>query len=633
MPPPPPEHVRIVGQGNGMPGPPHFPQQRQQQHFSPEEEFMMQQRGPMGHHGQQGQHGKRLNGKTSTGPQIQDITPKPLKDDAYFRKQLTTYDVVTIKPLVSEKEDKISKKSRSKDGKKKILKWEKCTVSKALFATKDVTEKIKKLDSKRKVVDRKAALFPNQTTQIDTYLEEQNLKEMDRKFEWTLAQLEQKVVTNTAGKRQTASMTLYLKRAPRQEVDPKALFMNQQQRMQELPFQGHPNGPQRGDFHGGHGEFGGPMRPNGPGFREEGRGHGRPDQMAPEITLIDQPDGHGRHRSRGRPGQMAAEITIIEQPDGRGRRRQPPPPMVFNDRPASRSRVRSVVRGGPNGPRGRRSRSRGPVHREDYDDHSSSSSDSVFSSDEAVYDSETTPSSGSHGSQDWGRPRGRRNSTFSPLRKSRGRHAVEGGQILIDGPRRGSRRRPSRYTAPDPPRRRSFSRERVQVEPIAVEDVRNEAFAAGALAAARVAAEMPLPTPRMLSPTELEIPHRIGVVDEDFAFTRRELPLRRSIIDDGPVLTRRARDEIRDEIRDRQGYEDKLRYLEELSIHDAEDDYRRDSMVSPRSAGFAEIYHPRVPRRGTMYPLPLLSSSRTFDYRRKPPNPFAPRIRYGVPNY
>lgn len=105
-------------------------------------------------------------------------------------------------------------KEKAKDD-KKVERWLLVDAVKGSLASKTISEKIKELDQRKGVADKEVALFPNQRKQLNDLLDRLN-SQTDPDFTWTLAQIErkEKEKSSKSKKRQTISITFYLKRAP-----------------------------------------------------------------------------------------------------------------------------------------------------------------------------------------------------------------------------------------------------------------------------------------------------------------------------------------------------------------------------------------------------------------------------------
>ena len=172
-----------------------------------------------------------------------DITPAPALTEDYCRRQLTTYEVYTLRkaeplPTIEMKDvNKTSRSSSSKSAPKPS--WQRVVINQETFDQKDIITQIKKLDqTTRSLTTKKAALFPNQHTQVTKLVDEKIATEFDPAFTWTLAQLSRKEITNrSTGNKETQTMTIYLKRAPVAGVDTIFIFRNiERNRMQNYGF-------------------------------------------------------------------------------------------------------------------------------------------------------------------------------------------------------------------------------------------------------------------------------------------------------------------------------------------------------------------------------------------------------------
>lgn len=156
---------------------------------------------------------------------ISDIRPVPVLTKEYCRQQLTTYELYTLRKAapvstVAEKAHSEKRKLASKPT------WERVLITREAFDQKDIIKQIKDLDKKSPpVTTKRIALFPNQQTQISKLIDEKAAAESDSAFTWTLVQLDRKEVTNrSTGNRETQTMSVYLKRALTEAVDPISIF-------------------------------------------------------------------------------------------------------------------------------------------------------------------------------------------------------------------------------------------------------------------------------------------------------------------------------------------------------------------------------------------------------------------------
>ncbi|KAH9210359.1 hypothetical protein DL95DRAFT_465858 [Leptodontidium sp. 2 PMI_412] len=140
-------------------------------------------------------------------------------DDAACFQKLTTYAAYCIR--------KLPPKNTSDEAT-----WARAEVIEEKWSLEDTMKEIKKLnESKRTVSDKKAALAQYQQGQINSLLDDLGTRERDPNFIWTLIQLSTKVrpVSNTGkpsrkGMDETVTMTLYVKRAPKEDVNPIQLY-------------------------------------------------------------------------------------------------------------------------------------------------------------------------------------------------------------------------------------------------------------------------------------------------------------------------------------------------------------------------------------------------------------------------
>ena len=190
-----------------------------------------------------------------------DIRPEESLSESFCKKQLTSYEVFTLLPSNDDdsedskgskgnKDSKDSKDSKDKkkdswlgwggkDGKdkddtksKKRERWAKVTINQESYPMEQIIKTIQKLDAgKLSIIEKKARLFPNQSTQVTNILDNKILAEREGQFfEWVLAQLHREESTHSeTGKKMTTSMTIYLKRAPLPGIDVIQLYRARQE--------------------------------------------------------------------------------------------------------------------------------------------------------------------------------------------------------------------------------------------------------------------------------------------------------------------------------------------------------------------------------------------------------------------
>lgn len=174
-----------------------------------------------------------------------DITPRrPLSEDD-CRKKLTTYQMFNIR--------------KHADGNT----WAKAEFIRDYLPSEDCKKQIKRInEAGPSVAERKAKLYPNQQGQVTKLLDDSINNERDSNFEWSLAQLEREERKIKGGKKETTTITVYLKREPVQDIGCLALFTAidraQNERNEQLlrppqPPPGHPGagGPGAGAGGGG----------------------------------------------------------------------------------------------------------------------------------------------------------------------------------------------------------------------------------------------------------------------------------------------------------------------------------------------------------------------------------------------
>jgi hypothetical protein len=98
--------------------------------------------------------------------------------------------------------------------------WARVECIEQLLPQDEILKSLEKLRAEpRSMIDKKASLFPNQQAHVTHLLEELNEAEQDKNFEWALEQIERKERLVKSGLRDTAAFTLYVRRAPKENVD------------------------------------------------------------------------------------------------------------------------------------------------------------------------------------------------------------------------------------------------------------------------------------------------------------------------------------------------------------------------------------------------------------------------------
>ncbi len=421
---------------------------------------------------------------------ISDITPPKGESEEYCRRQLTSYEAHTLQkhqsPEITEYSEERRDLKNSKSSKRPKATWERVTITQDRFAREDIVKEIRHLDrTGRSVTEKKAKLFPHQRQQVTNILDDKLANEIDpQNFEWTLSQLKRTEITNKDGNRETSTITLYLKRAPRPEVNVIQLYkLNKARFSNNRPFINQQFPPMHGQMHG---------------------------QQQPQQQPQARPMGQmPRAPQNGMPG---GQVRVDVVPGGKG------PPKVYPNKSPNRKMPAGVK------------------VKTYHHDESSSDSDSYSDSDsERMYgsDSDTGISSMSSGRS--------RRASDSPTssRRSRSQRRHSDDYVIVNRPRR----RGSISYVPEVPRRRIegtrvHSYERTSQAGSLVDPATAEAFAAG-FAAANVVASSVTPPSRRLDITygdslydeELrarEERRRIDVEDilrrDSLPFPRREAP-------------------------------------------------------------------------------------------------------------
>lgn len=577
-----------------------------------------------------------------------DITPKPIQDEKWARKQLTLYEAWTLKPtpIVEKRETSKNRQKVSTTNKEKSQpqKWMKVDMTRSSLSSEDIATRIKRLDQRKPITDKVVDLFPNQKVQVDNLLGRMNGQEQMVEMSWTLAQLDRKtkVSERNKKKKETLALTLYLKRSPKQDVQCKDFLAHL--RRNNLPITGPAqviHGPDQHSEQNHVHIIGGELR-NGPDrhrVMNGGRPGGRPRADVPrqgednEIIAIEG-DGPIRRRSRIRadhsPHRRPDDIVQIVE-DG-GRRSSQGPRRVRADtsvrgrqssqerRSSSRLPSRRRVAGRPKSggrqrrpsanSRNRRSRSRSSSSS------SSSSSDSDCSRSSSSNDSNSTLPTSHSSSHRGGRSGKRYNSTSRPTRyHQRGDHS-HGVDMLVHNGRGRRRRNSGGYPhVPDAPHHRVMSVERRNP------NHDGDIFTAGVMAATRLATHAPLdpssssgseiydnlPSPRSSFVAQRRIDslsnerpsHSLTGVEQEIRRLERDSAIRNQLHEE-EVLRERESERERDEELARRLDRTRLGIFEE--------------------SAFGNPFMRRSPMRGNSFsglrsPLEPIS----FDYRRSPP--------------
>jgi hypothetical protein len=508
----------------------------------------------------------------------------------------------------NKKQKKGFKRSKEPIGRKPT--WQRALISEEVYDQDVILKKIKALDKKSSITKKKSELPTHMNHQVHKIIDEKNYFERDSAFIWTLCQLERNLIVNkVTRKTETDTLTLYLKRTPRPEVNVMVVYDNLEKakfrRSLPAPQQQPPNGPQQRASSQG---------PQGPP-KQGGRVGPAP------VKVIQDP-----HRNGGKPGGNGGPDDIVHVIDTGGPRRKPGADY-YKDK-------RKNVHHSDDSKSSRSSETRSS-------NSSGSDSDSAYSSD-----SETDPSSTSLSSS-----RRRRDSGYARGRV-RGSRQHEKDYIMFERPRR----HPSAAYVPDPPRPRGLSYERLSNDPIEVEhrisEAKVEGFAAGCAATVRASVDdrtsMP-PQRGIMYSDDLSQPSSLRSVDEEIRAldeTRAEvlrLEILRAQEEQGlrealrhqaelrlrekanPWLRDLRREDLRSRTDIRRG-RDIIRQDEVPSLRTREPEYLRtwslsplssESMPSPRQRDFEHL------RRRPLSPLPL-DQDVPFMYVR---NPFAPRRR------
>lgn len=141
------------------------------------------------------------------GTRISNITPPKVMEESDAKKLLTTWKAFTIRKAIPN-----NPKSKTT--------WAICEVVEERLSQSEIAKIVKRLDeSKKTVSQKKIALMPNQTGQVNRIMDDLISSDQDPNFEWALVQLDsfQKDLPardREKRKRETVTITVYAKRAP-----------------------------------------------------------------------------------------------------------------------------------------------------------------------------------------------------------------------------------------------------------------------------------------------------------------------------------------------------------------------------------------------------------------------------------
>lgn len=151
------------------------------------------------------------------GTRISNITQPKVMDESDAKKLLTTWKAYTIRKAIPN-----NPKSKTT--------WAISEVVEERLSQSEIAKIVKRLDeSKKTVSQKKIALMPNQTGQVDRLMDDLISSEHDPNFEWALVQLDsfqKDLPARDRGKRkrETVTITVYAKRAPLPDKNPVVLF-------------------------------------------------------------------------------------------------------------------------------------------------------------------------------------------------------------------------------------------------------------------------------------------------------------------------------------------------------------------------------------------------------------------------
>ncbi|ELR09750.1 hypothetical protein VC83_05728 [Pseudogymnoascus destructans] len=646
MPPPPPNHgFQQAPPGMVHGGPPMNRPQQAQQLRQPVYQQNFQQGAPVPAY--------RADTVINSSTRIHDIRPEKTESESFCKKQLTSYEVFTLLPSNDDdgkdskgskgkKDSKDKKKDNwsgwggkdGKDGKdkddsksKKRERWAKVTINQECYPTEQIIKTIQKLDAgKLSTAEKKSKLFPNQSTQVTNILDDNIKNEREfNSFEWVLAQLHREESTNSkTGKKETTSMTVYLKRAPLPHIDVIQMYRGRQERVRLQAFQRQQQ-EQAQVFQQQQQQQAAMQQQEQQQPQQMGGGQYMP-QNNKGVFQQQQQQQHQQHQQKGAP--WAQPIKNKNAPGG--------VKIIQEHRPGTPHKS----------PKGKAAGTK--VRMNDSDDYSSGSNsetESDYDSEFSHCDSEGTPHT-SASSRSGGRkyPRSHR-----PLQRSRERrrsHYDRGDDFVMIG--HPNRRRSLSYTpdVPRPDRPLGGARVGTYGHPspgIASPGFDTNAFAMGVAAAIAQPAIIQQPAAQYAAPPPQRMISNVErAANDDARLREAEDIMRRDVLRE--VLARDNAARIsrpygRDfPIEGGRGYAlPQRRYLD----GDRGERLYRDPPISPsvsfmssaplslpREPGRSGHYSPEPRRRGTEYDYPLhsgmripLEEDRGFDY---PRNPFRP---------
>jgi len=142
-----------------------------------------------------------------------DAMALPVFTEAEAHKKLTTRNVYLLRKLGSTL------------GKKVTWAHARIEAVQEIIAQEDIERRVRELSTDgRSVLDKMAALAPNQQATVNDYLNSVIQKEFDHNFEWSLEQINRTELVTESGFWETVLITLYFKRGIRGNVNPVALL-------------------------------------------------------------------------------------------------------------------------------------------------------------------------------------------------------------------------------------------------------------------------------------------------------------------------------------------------------------------------------------------------------------------------
>ena len=141
-----------------------------------------------------------------------DLTPRVQLTEEECRRRLTSYEAYSIRKAIPF--NSMEKPT-----------WAKAEVTIEAWSQEVISKQIKYLNESRlSVLEKKAALFHFQLSQVNGILDRLNATERDQNFMWSLAQIDRKEIPVRVGLKETAVLTVFAERSPAAAANPVGLF-------------------------------------------------------------------------------------------------------------------------------------------------------------------------------------------------------------------------------------------------------------------------------------------------------------------------------------------------------------------------------------------------------------------------